>query len=72
MVRALRAPTGGKYRRACNRDEPEIIPALVDGPPPRRVAVWGLNAALVMTAVWVVLVLVALLWLGVWVAKYLP
>jgi hypothetical protein len=54
------------------RDEPEIIPALVEGAPPGHVAVWGFNAALVMTAVWVVLVLVALWWLGIWIAKYLP
>jgi hypothetical protein len=53
------------------RDEPEIIPALVEGPPSGRVAVWGLKAASVMTVVWAVLILVAMAWLGVWVAKYL-
>jgi hypothetical protein len=61
------ASTGGHAMR----DEPEIIPALVEGPPSGRVAVWGLKAASVMTVVWAVLILVAMAWLGVWVAKYL-
>ena len=53
------------------RDEPKVIPE-VGRSLPEHSALLGIRAATIMVAVWAVLILVALLWLGALVAKHLP
>jgi hypothetical protein len=53
------------------RDEPKVIPE-VGRSLPEHSALLGIQAATIMVAVWAVLILVALLWLGALVAKHLP
>jgi hypothetical protein len=61
------ASTGGHAMR----DEPKVIPE-VGRSLPEHSALLGIRAATIMVAVWAVLILVALLWLGALVAKHLP
>jgi hypothetical protein len=53
------------------RDEPKVIPD-VGISPLEHSPLLGIRAATIMVAVWAVLILVALLWLGALIAKHLP
>ena len=54
------------------RGEPKTTPNLAGNPPAEGVTVGSLKAFLIMATVWVVLILVALAWLGVWLSERLP
>lgn len=53
------------------RDKPKIIPRLAKDPPHWHSAFSGIGAAAIMAAVWAILIVIALLWLGALVSKLL-
>lgn len=61
------ASTGGHAMR----DKPKIIPHVAKGPPHWHSAFSGIGAAAIMAAVWAILIVIALLWLGALVSKLL-
>ena len=54
------------------RDEPKIIPDVAKGPPHWHAAVSGIGASAIMAAVWAILIVIALLWLGALVSQHVP